>query len=98
MRNPLDQAPSPDLHGAPALIDPSDLRGRAVLDVGCGWGSFLLYALARGANDVTGLEVFDESLRTARRHVPEARLVVGSAVRLPFASESFDVVTMWEVI
>src|SRR5215216_2160507 len=45
---------------------PSDLRGRAVLDAGCGSGRYLLHALRRGARRVVGVDLSSEMLAQAR--------------------------------
>ena len=104
MRNLLDNAPTRDLHGGQAyavqLVDCTDLSGRDVLDIGCGFGWFELVALDRGATSITGIEVSERDLDTVRRHITDGRasLVVGSAIDLPFESGSFDTVVCWEVL
>ena len=67
-----------------------------LLDIGCGTGR-LLDRLATEHSDLqgTGLDFSAEMLRQARRsnhHRPRLIFVQGSAVRLPFADEQFDVV------
>jgi SAM-dependent methyltransferase len=104
MRNILDQAPSRDLHGiqghAARLVAVDDLAGRIVLDVGCGFGWFELYALDHGVRRVIGLEPEDRQLETARRHISDERAAfrVGSATGLPIPDESVDTVVCWEVL
>src|SRR5215211_3217817 len=44
---------------------PSDLRGRAVVDAGCGSGRYLLHALRRGARRVLGVDLSAEMLARA---------------------------------
>jgi SAM-dependent methyltransferase len=64
-------------------------RGR-VLDVGCGTGTFL-QAMGGDRYQRSGIDISEEMLRLA----PDAGLDLrqASADRLPFASESFDLVT-----
>lgn len=64
--------------------------GSRILDIACGPGRFL--SMAQGAGLVAlGIDASTEMLRTsARRLGAEARLVLGSATSLPFASSSFD--------
>lgn len=75
-----------------------DLRGRAVLDVGCGQG-IVTRALARaGATRVTGTDVTPEMLDAARAHEAAEPLgidyVLADAQRLDgLADDTFDVVT-----
>jgi ubiquinone/menaquinone biosynthesis C-methylase UbiE len=73
------------------------LRGRSILDLGCGTGLWAVYLAEQGAR-VTGLDVSSRSVRVLRRRA-ELRAaadritgVVGSAVRLPFPANSFDAV------
>ncbi|HEY8583467.1 MAG TPA: class I SAM-dependent methyltransferase [Capillimicrobium sp.] len=66
--------------------------GTRVLDAGCGTGVFLRLCADRGAR-VDGLDASEGLLAVARRRVPEAALVQGDLQALPYADESFDVVT-----
>lgn len=70
-----------------------DLQGAAVLDVGCGDGSYALEAAARGAT-ATGIDRAPEMIAAARARGAGsgARFVEGDALALPFADGSFDVV------
>lgn len=66
-----------------------------ILDAGCGTGGMVVALGERGS--VVGLDASEEALRFARlRH--ESRLVRGDVSALPFASESFDLVTSFDVI
>ena len=70
-----------------------DVRGRRVLDVGCGNGALVRRLAAAGA-EALGLEISDALLEPARsgdRDHPE-RYVVGRAEALPFGDGSLDVV------
>lgn len=64
------------LDGAPewpalrALLPP--LRGRAVVDLGCGYGWFCRWAAAQGAAAVLGLDVSEKMLARARADTAEA--------------------------
>src|SRR5829696_8855889 len=44
---------------------PADLRGRAVLDAGCGSGRYLLHALRRNARRALGIDLSAEMLARA---------------------------------
>jgi ubiquinone/menaquinone biosynthesis C-methylase UbiE len=65
------------------------LRGRLVLDVGCGPG--IAAGLFPRSSRVTGLDFSISMLKSARSLVPD--LVQGSAFNLPFHDSSFNVVT-----
>jgi SAM-dependent methyltransferase len=73
------------------------LAGLSHLDVGCGAGLALQMSAARGAT-VTGLDASDGLLAFARIRLPDADLRVGEIEELPFADESFDVVTAFNSI
>jgi SAM-dependent methyltransferase len=74
-----------------------DLRGRQVLEYGCGLGQFTVL-LARSGAHVTSFDLSPGAVdytrrRAAREGVADrVRLVVGPAEDLPFDDESFDVV------
>lgn len=70
------------------------LRGMRVLDLGCGNGCYTA-ELARRAQWVCGMDVQISHLQTFRDPIPR---VQASGENLPFASGSFDVVTMIEVL
>jgi len=78
------------------------LRGRKVLDVGCG-GGLLAEAMARKGAVVTGLDLADELLQVARLHALEAGVAVdyvletAEAHALSHAGE-YDVVTCMEML
>jgi 2-polyprenyl-3-methyl-5-hydroxy-6-metoxy-1,4-benzoquinol methylase len=71
------------------------LAGLAVLDVGCGDGTYAIEAAARGARAV-GLDADPAMLREAERRARERGVAVdlheGRAEDLPFGDVSFDVV------
>ena len=71
-----------------------DLRGKRVLDLGCGNGSYTV-ELARRAASVCGMDLQGEHLKAFRQPIHR---VQAAGESLPFASESFDVVTMIEVL
>lgn len=50
---------------------PEQLRGRHVLDAGCGSGRYLLHALRRGASRVTGVDLSPAMLERAREAMGE---------------------------
>ena len=66
--------------------------GTRVLDVGCGAGGLAQVAAAAGA-DVTGIDAAASLVAIARERVPEGRFDVGDSQFLPYADDSFDVVT-----
>lgn len=78
-----------------AYVETLTSRGR-LLDVGCGTGLFLEAASARGW-EVAGVELSMTAAAEARRRVGE-RVAVGTLEEAKFSDDTFDVVTLWEVI
>jgi ubiquinone/menaquinone biosynthesis C-methylase UbiE len=72
------------------MVELGDLRGRRILDVGCGTGRLAL-ALSQGHTAVvTGLDPSPEMLAVARAKSASARWVLGHAESLPFADGAFE--------
>lgn len=81
------------------LLDNEDLRGRHVLDIGCGAGGIdCLLVSQYGAARVTGIDVEASVLAAARARIHEAgvadrvELIQVEPGPLPFAASAFDVV------
>ena len=76
-----------------AVLDRLALRPSArLLDVGCGAGTFLALAAARGVR-VAGVDASPALVELARRRVPGADVRVGDLQFLPDAEATFDAVT-----
>lgn len=73
--------------------------GIKVLDVGCGAG-FLSNLLASENLQVTGLDISVESLSVAKKYdtTKKVQYVEGNAYMLPFADNSFDVITCMDFL
>ncbi len=72
-----------------AVVDTLDLRpGDKLLDLGCGLGQVLELAIEAGA-EATGIDPSPSMVGRARRRVPDAHIVLGSAEDIPFPDESF---------
>lgn len=69
-----------------------DLRGRKVVDLGCGFGWFCRWAREAGASHVLGLDVSENMLTRARETTPDAAIAYRSAdlERLALPTGSFD--------
>ena len=81
------------------LDELGDLRGRLVLDAGCG-GGLVARELAAAGAEVVGIDRSLGSLGVARRAVRRGqfRPAQGRLERLPFAGGSFDVVVAADVL
>jgi SAM-dependent methyltransferase len=78
-----------------------DVRGKCVLDLGCGSGETLIPLVHRGAN-ATGMDLSPDLITITKRRLSEtgveARAEVGSAYETGFADGSFDVVFCMSLI
>lgn len=90
--NPVMQAEERAMLG----LMPAALRGRAVLDVGCGSGRYMLHALRRGAARVTGVDLSPQMLERAGAELAalhadaQVALVQGSLAALPLPDAQAD--------
>ncbi|MBX4264173.1 class I SAM-dependent methyltransferase [Clostridium estertheticum] len=66
-----------------------------LLDVGCGTGNILRFAI-KYFKHVTGFDVSQEMLEISKKYTNN--LVLGDATNLPFADNSFNVVTSYSVL
>ena len=70
------------------FVDGADVC--AVAEVGCGTGHWLADLSDRGVSRLVGLDLSTRMLEQAHTSAPNARLVRGTADRLPWADSSFD--------
>ena len=79
-------------------LEPSLVEGARVLDVACGTGELSRVLARAGAASVIGLDFCRPMLEIARHKAADDNrpvlFVEGDALRLPFADEAFDVVTI----
>jgi ubiquinone/menaquinone biosynthesis C-methylase UbiE len=75
-----------------------ELRDRDVLDIGCGPGAYIQCAWEHAPRSITGLDVSPFYLQGIRAQTPQANGILASAMQLPFADASFDVVFLNEIL
>jgi SAM-dependent methyltransferase len=73
------------------------VRGRRVLDVGCGRGDTLAW-LQRWGADVYGTQISRAAAQVARDLVGPDRIFVGELADAAYPDASFDCVTLWHVL
>jgi ubiquinone/menaquinone biosynthesis C-methylase UbiE/uncharacterized protein YbaR (Trm112 family) len=79
--------------------DAEEMRGRLILDVGCGSGRFAEVSLSTGARVVAlDYSAAVDAARSNLGHHPNAHFVQADVYRLPFRDESFDMVYCFGVI
>ena len=74
-----------------------DVRGRRVLDIGCGRGDTLAW-LQRWGADVHGTQVSTSAAQVARELVGSDRIFAGDLADAAYPAASFDCVTLWHVL
>lgn len=79
------------------LNDHVDLSQKRLLDLGCADGALLVLARQYGASQVTGVEVSAEAAAYGRNQYG-LEILESSADSLPFADQTFDVVTAFDLI
>jgi len=70
---------------------------RSILDVGCGFGYFLELA-SRNDWIVSGVEIVDAAVLSARKKVGEENIFHGSLKEAHYSEECFDAITLWDVL
>ena len=75
--------------------EPFDVRGKRMLEIGCGHGGMQLALLRAGAGGTVGIDVDAEAVRFAQERLRDegrAEVLVADAQAMPLPSNSFDMV------
>jgi ubiquinone/menaquinone biosynthesis C-methylase UbiE len=85
------------------FYSPEEVRGKSVLDAGCGTGIFSIIFARNGAGRVVGIDISPGSLETAkglkeRFNLSNAEFRLQDMLRLPFADAVFDIVWAWGTV
>ena len=83
-------------HALAAMPEPNN-RKRWLLDVGCGYGYFLQMASEKGWQ-VTGVEIAEDAVKAAKKRFGEENIHHGTIRHASFPGDSFDAVSMWDVL
>jgi ubiquinone/menaquinone biosynthesis C-methylase UbiE len=68
------------------------IKRKKLLDVGCGGGVHIKHYLKTGAK-CSGIDLSDTMIELAKKNCPNADFKVGSMLKLPYKSNSFDIIT-----
>jgi ubiquinone/menaquinone biosynthesis C-methylase UbiE len=71
------------------------LEGLSVLEVGCGSGHILQRFLEFGSQRAAGIDLMESRIETGKKSYPNLHLAIGNAAQLPYANDSFDMVTQF---
>ena len=82
------------------FFDEEEIKGKKILDCGCGTGIFTNIFASMGAGEVTGLDISPGSLQTGRAlkeriGLKNIEFVEGDMLQLPYSDEYFDIVWAW---
>jgi ubiquinone/menaquinone biosynthesis C-methylase UbiE len=80
-----------------------EVKDKSVLDAGCGTGIFSIIFANKGAGHVTGIDISEGSLQTARSlkqkfELNNTEFQKQDMLALPFADASFDIVWAWGTV
>jgi ubiquinone/menaquinone biosynthesis C-methylase UbiE len=75
------------------VLEVTRVRGKRVLDIGCGYGKYSGIWEREGARLVVGLDFSPGMIRRARERHPGSHYLVGDAFSPPFRDQCFDLVT-----
>ena len=104
MRNILNEKPNNRLIGrirfTNGFVKQKDITNKKILDIGCGYGWFEIMALEKGGEEIVGIEISKEDLKSVKKHIHDKRTIfkVGSAIDIPSRENYFDTVVSWEVL
>jgi len=68
-----------------------NIKGKKILDLGCGTGIYTKILKKRGA-DIQGIDISPKMIELAKQNVKNVNFRVGSVYRLPYKSGIFDIV------
>lgn len=73
------------------------IKDKKVLDVGAWTGPFeaLIYDLAK---KITAVDIEEKALKVLKMNLPKVECIKAYSHKLPFKTETFEVVTFWDVI
>jgi len=85
------------------FYSPEEIKGKRVLDAGCGTGIFSIIFARNGAAEVIGLDISPGSLTTARHlkdnfKLDNVHFQQADMLQLPFPNQSFDIVWAWGTV
>ena len=68
------------------------LKGKKILDIGCGTGYYIRYYLSKGADDISGLDITKKSIINLRREYPNLKFFNADiSKKIPLKSK-YDIV------
>lgn len=72
-------------------------KNKKILDIGCGYGYFLKMAASKGW-EPQGIEVVEDAVNASREIIGHNNVFYGELKAACLEEESFDVITLWDVL
>ena len=72
-------------------------KRRSILDIGCGHGYFLELAQKKGW-ETSGVEITDQVAVAAQKKIGKERIFLGQLKQAKYPNNSFNAVTLWDVL
>lgn len=81
-------------------VNRQNFSNQQILEVGCGRGHQIGEYIRWGAwpENIAGIDILPEFIEEAQRRYPKTSLQIGSALELPYADGSFDIVSQSTVM
>ncbi len=103
MRIRHNSTPSENLNGfhykAFKLVSKKSIVNKNILNVGCGFGWFEMFALKLNPNKLVGIDIDKDALNIAKQiKSKKLTFLEGSAINIVFKKNTFDTVVSWEVL
>ncbi len=73
------------------------IKNKKILDVGCWTGQFEKFAI-KDAKEIVGIDPGAEAVNYAKQKFPTVKFMAGTLDTIPFTKNSFDTVTLFDVI
>jgi 2-polyprenyl-3-methyl-5-hydroxy-6-metoxy-1,4-benzoquinol methylase len=80
------------------LMRKVNLKNKDVLDIGCSGGWMVEEVSNQKGKSYFGIDISSKSIKIAKKKYPKDNFKVGSAIKIPFSDQSFDVAIAFDVL
>lgn len=86
-----------------SLMALGDVKGKDILDVGCGWGMYALTLYKLGAGSVSGIDIDRDDIASGKATLEKegydhSGIQYGDCTDMPFEDNSFDLIFSGDVV
>ena len=75
-----------------------NLRGKKILDIGCGIGYYIGYYLSKGATDISGLDITEKSITSLKKKYPHLNFFNADISKKIHLNRKYDIITAIAVL